>query len=949
MILQKSLVTRYEHLKKQVGGNREKLQFEHTMGPTAAERAHITPMNKDNLRILSEIHFALGLSARFEGKYDACIDGALAVLEQAMAEEGVITRSMAARAEAFLLPLHGDAKEYTVLYAAHAHIDMNWMWGWQETVAVTLSTFRTILNLMKEYPEFTYSQSQASVYRIVEEYDPDMMEEIKSRIAEGRWEVTANAWVETDKNMPDTESLIRHIALTRKYLQEVWGVNPQDLKVDFSPDTFGHSRFVPEINQFGGVPYYYHCRGLQQELTLYRYRAPSGRELLMYKEPYWYNSGVNPDNGTGVFELERRCGGLKTSLIVYGVGNHGGGPTRRDIEMILEMQKWPIFPTLRFGTIREYFEKAEAVRENVPVVDHELNAIFTGCYTTQSRIKLANRRAETALLESETMNALANVKAGGKLAEARFEQAWQKTLFTHFHDILTGSGVQETREYAMGKLADAIACAQSEQTKAYEKLSQAVDTSMFDADEDIADTRSEGAGVGFGIGSYAGVPNPERGAGKTRIFTVFNPSAKPRRELVELTVWDYAGDLQRLEAVDHLGNRVPMQLVDSEPLSYWDHLYARVLIMADVPAMGYATYALQEKVLTEYPTHLLHAEREELPKDDIVLENKHLCAHFDTGSGMMLSLVDKSSGAELLSGPAGLYLVRTENAGMTAWRIGRYLGIEPVVGTNKVSIVEGKLRSSVTFEQRAMHSTVSVTVSLDEDATALCYDLKVDWHETCGAQSFIPVLSYRLPLKQSAQEIICDVPAGSVRRASRQLDVPALTGAYGVSDSVTAALITDCKYGYRLADGVLSVTLINTSGDPDPYPERGIHAIKLFVALTDGNAAAYKAKARALISPLTGVPTARHAGALTPKGSLMEIDTEHCVVSSIQALEDALLVRLYETDGAEDSVVIHAPFAPKRAERTKLDGTVVSEVTVKGQDTAFCVPPYTIVQIRLVR
>ena len=248
-----------------------------------------------------------------------------------------------------------------------------------------------------------------------------------------------------------------------------------------------------------------------------------------------------------------------------------------------------------------------------------------------------------------------------------------------------------------------------------------------------------------------------------------------------------------------------------------------------------------------------------------------------------------------------------------------------------------------------MHSTVSVTVSLDEDATALCYDLKVDWHETCGAQSFIPVLSYRLPLKQSAQEIICDVPAGSVRRASRQLDVPALTGAYGVSDSVTAALITDCKYGYRLADGVLSVTLINTSGDPDPYPERGIHAIKLFVALTDGNAAAYKAKARALISPLTGVPTARHAGALAPKGSLMEIDTEHCVVSSIQALEDALLVRLYETDGAEDSVVIHAPFAPKRAERTKLDGTVVSEVTVKGQDAAFCVPPYTIVQIRLVR
>ena len=193
------------------------------------------------------------------------------------------------------------------------------------------------------------------------------MEEIKARIREGRWEVTANAWVETDKNMPDTESLLRHISVTRDYLRDVWEIDPDSLKVDFSPDTFGHSRFVPEINAFAGVPYYYHCRGLQDDLTLYRYRAPSGSEVLMYKEPYWYNSGVNPDNGTGVFEMERRCGGLKTALIVYGVGNHGGGATRRDIETMLEMQTWPIFPTLKFGTIHEYFEKAQAVRARVPV------------------------------------------------------------------------------------------------------------------------------------------------------------------------------------------------------------------------------------------------------------------------------------------------------------------------------------------------------------------------------------------------------------------------------------------------------------------------------------------------------------------------------------------------------------------------------------------------------
>lgn len=106
---------------------------------------------------------------------------------------------------------------------------------------------------------------------------------------------------------PDTESLLRHIRITRDYLHKVWGIAPDSVKVDFSPDTFGHSRFVPEINTFGSVPYYYHCRGLQDELTLYRFRAPSGSEVLMYKEPYWYNSGVCPDNGIGVLEMERRC------------------------------------------------------------------------------------------------------------------------------------------------------------------------------------------------------------------------------------------------------------------------------------------------------------------------------------------------------------------------------------------------------------------------------------------------------------------------------------------------------------------------------------------------------------------------------------------------------------------------------------------------------------------
>ncbi|MBQ2818375.1 MAG: alpha-mannosidase [Clostridia bacterium] len=938
--------SRYAALKTKIGGNREKAQFEFTMGPTAFEKNAVTPMNDWNKRIISELLFAISLTDRLGGKYDEQVEGALSLLENAIGTDGVLTKSVCMQAENLLLPMYDDVKAYKVIYASHAHIDMNWMWGWQETVAVTLSTFRTILNLMKEYPGFTFSQSQASVYKIVEEYDPDMMEEIKARIEEGVWEVTANAWVETDKNMPDTESLIRHIAKTREYLRDVWGIK-KAIKVDFSPDTFGHSRFVSEINNFGNVPYYYHCRGLQDELTLYRFKAPSGREVLSYKEPYWYNSGVNPDNGTGVFEMEKRCAGLKTALIVYGVGNHGGGPTRRDIESMLEMKTWPIFPTLKFGTIEEFFLEAESVRCDLPVIDHEMNAIFTGCYTTQSRIKLANRRAEAGLLESEKLSALAHFTLGSKFNADKYTTAWQNTLFTHFHDILTGSCVQESREYAMGSLAKAIAHAQTEEAKAFETISRNIDTSMFESDCDIGKTVSEGAGVGFGIANYAGVPNPDRGAGKIRLYTVFNPSQIDRKELVEFTVWDYNGDMNRLAVKDHEGNDVEFQLIDKEKQGYWDHLYFRMAVLADVPKLGHAVYSVYEKPLEKYTTHLLHAEREELPKDDFVLENEYIYARFDTGSGQLYSLVDKKNGNELLSAPAGLNLIHTEDGGMSAWRIGRYLKICPIVDTVRTSYDEGPVRQSVTFEQKVMHSTVKLTVSLDKGATALKYDITVDWHETYGGQEFIPVLTYRLPLKEEAKEIICDVPAGVAVRPARQIDVPALTGAYAKSDSVTAALISDCKYGFRLADNVLTATLINTAGNPDLYPERGIHAIKLFVALTCGKPSAYKAKANALITPMSAVPTARHEGRLLPKASLMDVKCESSIVTAVFENDGALNVRLYEAEGKDDNVTITAPFDVKTAALVDLDGNKIEDAMATGKEVTFKVKAYSVLQIRI--
>ena len=945
-----NLFQRFLNLKNQVGGNREKRSFEFTMRPTPGEMAGVTPMPAPINRILSQLNFALLLNDKLKNEYQLEVEQALTYLEDVMEHQGTLPRTVCEEAERMLLPMKEAAKAYSLIYASHAHIDMNWMWGWQETVAVTLSTFRTILNLMNEYPGFTFSQSQASVYKIVEEFEPDMMKEIQQRIHEGRWEVTASAWVETDKNMPDTESLLRHIGLTRKYLNEVWGIPTDQVKVDFSPDTFGHSRFVPEINTFGSVPYYYHCRGLQDDLTLYRYRAPSGSEVLVYKEPYWYNSGVNPENATGLFEMERRYG-LKTGLIVYGVGDHGGGPTRRDLECFMEMKEWPVFPSMRFGTIHEFFAIAETVRDKTPVIDHELNAIFTGCYTTQSRIKLANRRAEAALLDSERMSALAHCTLGTPYPSRNYEKAWQGVLFTHFHDILTGSCVQESREHAMGRLADAIAHAQSAQARAYEAISQQVDTSMFPCDDGIDRmARSEGAGAGYGIASYAGVPNPERGLGKTRIYTVFNPAAFDRTETVELTLWDYAGNLDRLEAVDPNGDPLPLELLDAEPVWYWDHYYVRVLVQLPVPSMGYAVCAVREKPIDIYEALLLKDEREELPKGKVVLENALLKATFDTGSGMLHSLINKQNGEELLGAPAGLHLVHSENGGMSAWRIGRYLEILPVTGTAKVTVSRGRVRQSVTFEQQVMHSTVTMTISLDEGADALHYALKVDWNESGKAQPWLPLLTYRLPLKNGSDTVLCDVPAGWAQRNAQEMDIPALTGICAVSEKPTAALITDCKYGFRLSDNVLTATLINTADYPDPYPERGIHAINLYVGLTESRPVPLKQMAERLTRPMTGVPTAAHAGKLPAVTSLLKLEAEHCVLTSAQLNpEGDLLVRLYEADGVDEDVTITLPFTPSIVTKTNLNEEFTGVAFNEGNKVTFRAGAHSITQIKIAK
>ena len=233
-----------------------------------------------------------------------------------------------------------------------------------------------------------------------------MLEEIRQYVKEGRWEVSASTWVEADKNMTSAESMARHLLYTRTYLSRLLDIPVDSIRVDFEPDTFGHSENVPEILANAGVEYYYHCRGSLDPRLMW-WKAPSGARVLSYKDDEWYNVLVDHRFASGMLGACREMG-VDSMLKVYGVGDHGGGPTRRDLDMIQDMQTWPVYPTMIFSTYHAFFDDIKArYGDQLAVREGEMNPAFTGCYTSQSRIKQANRVGEATLHEAELFAAAA--------------------------------------------------------------------------------------------------------------------------------------------------------------------------------------------------------------------------------------------------------------------------------------------------------------------------------------------------------------------------------------------------------------------------------------------------------------------------------------------------------------------------------------------------------------
>ncbi|NLF40051.1 alpha-mannosidase [bacterium] len=877
-------------------------------------------------RIQAQIEFAEELATIERTKarqWPALIAKAKEIIALAAAQ-GATGRLEAAvaQAEAILAPIGPAAKAHTVHCVGHAHIDMNWMWSWPETVAVTNDTFITMLALMDEYPDFRFSQSQASVYAIVREYHPELLERIARRVREGRWEVTAVHWVEGDKNLASGESLARHMLYTRRFMKELFGLAPGDVPLDWECDMFGHAHTIPTILARGGARRYYMCRsGQPTKPPVFWWQGPDGSRVIVVRDITGYNDHLGTHVAKNLLRF-RKATGLRDWMEVYGVGDHGGGPTRRDILRCHDMNTWPVYPAFRLATTRAFYDLLEANAGKWPVLDQEINFEFAGCYTTQTMIKKANRFGENYCIEAEGAAALAARAAGIAYPAQALRDAWIDVLFGQFHDILPGSGVHWTREYQVGLFQKAAASTNMIKTHSFRALAAKIDTASVAGGMPGGTRSNESTALGAGAGRgtmEGGLSNAAHVIDGPRPFIVFNPTAWRRNEVVQATVWDAdtsfsPGDVRRKHFAVRTpgGAAVPAQIVGTG--DYWGHRYADLVFPAAAGALGYTAYSVEEGSVADYTgavkTYELPPRHETNQAGTPAMENDLLAVAFDSLTGGVVKLLDKKTGKDLADprDPLGvLEYILERPCGMSAWVIGSPQTRNSALEVTSLQFGQrGPHLASVVAKVKVAHSEVTITYTLKAGQPQLEITVATMWLERGNNQTGTPHLRMRFPFALRDARARYEIPFGSIARELNQgQEVPALRWAdvSGVNGKTPAgcAVLNDSKYGHSLDGATLGVTLIRSSYEPDPLPEICEHTVRLAVAPH----AAAPAEAdlirmgAALNHPLQVVGTDVHNGTLPPECAAVDVAPANVVLTSMRKAQDddGLVFHLLETAG----------------------------------------------------
>jgi Alpha-mannosidase len=340
-------------------------------------------------------------------------------------------------------PAHASA--HRIHAVGHAHIDTAWLWPVRETVRKVARTFASVLALMDEDPDFVFAASSAQQYAWLQEHYPGLFERVRARVSEGRFVPVGGMWVESDTNMPGGEALARQFVAGKRFFLDELDVEPREV---WLPDSFGYSAALPQIIAAAGCRWFLTQKISWNETNemphhTFGWEGIDGTQVFTHFPPVdTYNAQLS---GAELARAQRRYaekGRANTSLVPFGWGDGGGGPTREMLAAAARTRDLEGSPTVRMTTPEAFFRAAQEEYPRPPVWSGELYLEFhRGTYTSQARTKRGNRRSEHLLREAELWAATAAVRAGAPYPAEALARCWRTVLLQQFHDILPGTSI----------------------------------------------------------------------------------------------------------------------------------------------------------------------------------------------------------------------------------------------------------------------------------------------------------------------------------------------------------------------------------------------------------------------------------------------------------------------------------------------------------------------------
>lgn len=363
-----------------------------------------------------------------------------------------------------------------IALTGHAHIDLAWLWPYDETRRKVRRTFHTALDMIKKSPDFIFNQSTAAYYAQLETDDPELLAAITEQVKAGRWEVLGGMWVEPDTNMPTGESLTRQILYGQRYFEKQFGTRH---KVCWLPDCFGFSGALPQLLKQGGMESFFTIKVNWSENNqfphdIFWWEGLDGSRVLAhtFDNPMeGYNGSVRPDCHVPTWQNFRGKTKHDETLLAVGYGDGGGGVTPEMLTREKQLRNFPALPTARWSHVSEFFERLHQGEPNTgyPAWQGEIYLeLHRGTLTSQSHTKRLHRHAERALITAETLGSMAALMGGDR--PNHIETLWHKVLKNEFHDILPGSSIKEVYEDAEAELSKVIEQGQQLQQSAIADL-----------------------------------------------------------------------------------------------------------------------------------------------------------------------------------------------------------------------------------------------------------------------------------------------------------------------------------------------------------------------------------------------------------------------------------------------------------------------------------------------